>query len=337
MAGASASGLIRPQISTHIPRNTLFYWLNKKPDDFEQCTQYFYNQTSFPPHDWKSFDNTDECSRLIRQESTQQIVLVSSGRLVTDIIDDLHDLSQMHSIYIYCYKKAKYESLKDKYKKVRGIFNDPVQLSDQMCRNLDEEARRFQSDIANTNDTPKDADIKIHCLFQNEIKSYYRPNTLWCPWQTNSCTVSLPNKGQGTIELWLHEPASFELRMSNKQNLNDNDTNSYAIVLKVDTREAQLGTISAQHGHVLRVHESTTELHELVHLNDGYWHCYWLTFYGKHRTVQYGVGEIRPKFKILEAHLREHDKAFIESISYLHIKINNSTDINAMVSFSHYF
>jgi hypothetical protein len=227
--------------------------------------------------------------------------------------------------------------LKNDYKKVRGVFDDPVQLLDQLCRNLDEEARQFQPNIAITNDTipiSKGADIKIHCLFQNEIKSYYRPNTSWCPWKTNSCTVSLPTKGQGAIELWLHESIPFELRVSNKQNPNDNDTNSYAIVLKADTREVQLGTIDAHHEHELCVRDSTTEFHQVLHLNDGYWHCYWFTFYGEHRMVQYGVGEIRPKFKILEAHLQEHDKASIESISYLHIKINNSNDINAMVSFS---
>ncbi len=48
--------------------------------------------------------------------------------------------------------------------------------------------------------------------------------------------------------------------------------------------------------------------------------------------VQYGIGEIRPQFKILEAHIPECDKTSLESISYLHIKINNSTDLKTMVS-----
>ncbi|CAF5009570.1 unnamed protein product [Rotaria sp. Silwood1] len=135
------------------------------------------------------------------------------------------------------------------------------------------------------------------------------------------------------MESWQHESIPFELRISNKQDPNDNTTDSYAIILKVDTREAQLGTVTVQGGHVLRVRDNTTEPHQVLQMDDGHWHCYWLTFYGGHRMVQYGIGEIRPKFAILEAHLEEQDKASIESISYVHMKINNNIDNKTMEHF----
>jgi hypothetical protein len=336
MAGTSASGPVRLRESTLIPPNIFFVWLNTSSEDFEKFKQQFCKETLISSRDWKLYDNKDDCSRFIKQATPKSnIVFVSSGRLGTEVVNDLHDLPQVHSIYIYCNKKDKYQSLKNAYKKVRGVFDDPIQLYDQMCYNLDEEARRSQSDISISNDAllmPKTTAVQVHCLFTNEIKSYSKPNVLWCPWDTNSCTVALPEKGQGTIELCLHESIPFELRISNKQNPNDNDVHSYAIVLNVDSREAQLATADVHHGHELRVRDSTTEVHQVLHVNDGHWHCYWLTFYSEHRTVQYGIGEIRPTFKILEAHLQEYDKASIESISYLHIKINNSININAMVS-----
>jgi len=341
MAGIFGSEHIRLRESTLIPPNIFFVWLNTSSEDFEKFKQQLCKETSVTSRDWKLYEDKNDCARFIKQAKPKQnIVFVSSGRLCIEVVDDLHDLPQMHSIYIYCNKKDRYHSLKSAYKKVRGIFDDPIQLYDQMCYNLDEEARRSETAVSITNDTlsiPKNTPDRIHCLFNNEIKSYFKPDIPWCPWKTNSCTLSLPEKGQGTIELWLHESIPFELRLSNKENPNNNDINSYIIVLKVDTREAQLGTLAAHHEHEIRVRDSTTELHQILHLYDGYWHCYWLTFYGEHRTIQYGVGEIRPKFKVLEVHLQEHDKAFIESISYLHMKINNSTDLNAMVRFSLYF
>ncbi|CAF4804112.1 unnamed protein product, partial [Rotaria sp. Silwood2] len=155
-----------------------------------------------------------------------------------------------------------------------------------MCQNLDEETSRSRLSSASVNDTvpaPKRMAIKIHCLFRNEIKSYCQPNISWCPWQTSGCTASLPIKGQGTIEIWQYESIPFELRISNKQDPNDKAPNSYAILLKVDTREAQLGTINAQDGHVLRVRDITTEPHQALQMDDDHWHCYWFTFYGRHR------------------------------------------------------
>jgi hypothetical protein len=343
MAEVFSSGRIRLRTSTLIPPNTIFVWLEPSSETFENLKQQFYYEASINSSNWIFYDNKDNCSHFIRQtESKKNIVLISSGRMCIDIISDLHNLSQIHSIYIYCNKMVRYESLKNDYKKVRGVFDDPVQLFDKLCDNLDEEVRRSRSNISIASDTvpkPKNTVVKLNCVFHNEIRSFYRPHISWCPWQTNSCSVLLPTKGQGTIELWLNESIPFELCISNAQNPTDNDTNSYAIVLKVDTREARLGTMSAQHGHGLRVQDSTTESHQVLQLqlNDSYWHCYWLTFYSTDRMAQYGIGETRPKFKILETQLEQCDKSFIQSISYLHIKINNSIDIKAMVSVSLYF
>ncbi|CAF3397545.1 unnamed protein product, partial [Rotaria sp. Silwood2] len=128
-----------------------------------------------------------------------------------------------------------------------------------------------------------DEAIDFYKKAENEIKSYCQPNISWCPWQTSGCTASLPIKGQGTIEIWQYESIPFELRISNKQDPNDKAPNSYAILLKVDTREAQLGTINAQDGHVLRVRDITTEPHQALQMDDDHWHCYWFTFYGRHR------------------------------------------------------
>jgi len=324
--------------SVLLSANISFIWLDEYSKDFEALKQSFCTKTSTNQDNWTFYDNKDKCFHFIRQaNSKQNIVFISSGRLCVDVIPDLNNLPQIHSIYIYCRKKDKYESLKTIYKKVRDIFDDPIQLEDQLYRNLNEGDRQSQCIRNHLLPIPKNTTARLHCLFRNELKSYYIPDIPWCPWQTNTCTISLPIKGQGTIEFWLRESIPFELCLSNKQNPHDSNPNNYAIVLKVDTREALLGTISSQHGHTLYARDSTTELHQILQLNDNYWHCYWLTFYGIDRMVRYGIGEIRPQFKILETHLPECDRTSLENISYLHIKINNTTDINAMVSYSFYF
>ncbi|CAF3590853.1 unnamed protein product [Rotaria socialis] len=331
MAGDSVFDLIRLRKATLVPLNTVFLWLDTYSTDFEKFKDQFCAETSTMSCNWQFYDTKDKGYDFIKQADAQQnIVVISSGRMFADILNDLHDLRQLHSIYIYCNKKEKYEPWKDNYRKICGIFDDPVQLFDQMCYNLDEEARRSQLNIDITNGTKskvRTTAVKIHCLVKNEIKSYYQPSISWCPWQVRGCTTTaLPIKGQGTIEVWQHKSVPFELRISNKLDPNDNAANSYAIVLTVNVDKAQLGLVNAQCGHTLRALDNTQESHEVLQADDSSWHCYWLTFYGEYRMIQYGIGEIRPRFKILEVHPHECDKISINNISYLHMKVSN--DLN---------
>ena len=322
-----------PATSVVTSATITFIWLDESYQDFEKVRESFCKRTSSTGKDWTFVDTKDKCSRYIQQtDAKQNLVWISSGRLAGDIISDLHHLPQIHSIYIYCRKKDKYESLKTTYNKVRGIFDNPIQLDDRMYSDLEEEIRR-RSALEVTNELSlisRSITTRLHCLWKNELRSYYAPDIAWCIWQTKGCTMSLPVKGQGTIEFWLRESVPFELCISNKPN--PNDANSFAVVLKVDLREAQLGTISDQHNRAFQLRDNTIELHQILQPKDDQWHCYWLTFYSIDRTVQYGIGEVRPKFKILEVHFEEAEKTFLTSIAYLHVKLNHSIDVNTLVS-----
>ena len=303
-----------------------FVWLDDKFEDFQVVRQSFCKRTFSTETDWIFFETRDKCIHFIQQaDSRQNLVLISSGRFAVSMIDDLHNLPQIHSIYIYCRKKDKYESFKSTYRKVRGIFDNPVELDDRIYFNLEGETRSRPSVDVRNDPVPTPRTTRLHCLWKNELRSYYTPDISWCIWQANGCVLSLPMKGQGTIEIWLREPVPFELCLSNKHNLNETNTDTLRIVLKVDTREAQLSARNDQQ-------DSTIELHQILQPGNNEWHCYWLTFYNIDRLIQYGIGEVRPKFKILELHLEEAQRTFLTNISYLHFKLNHSIDIHTMVS-----
>ena len=144
------------EASARIPANMLFVWLDKCSEDFEGLRRNYCNKTSTNPDNWKFYDNEAKCSHFIRQaDSKQSIIFISSGRLSVNLIPDLNNLPQIHSIYIYCHKKDKYESFKTTYNKVREIFDNPIQLEDHIYCNLNEEAGQSECDISTrTNISP---------------------------------------------------------------------------------------------------------------------------------------------------------------------------------------
>ncbi|CAF0868908.1 unnamed protein product [Adineta steineri] len=60
----------------------------------------------------------------------EKVLLILGGKDAENILDSVHKLSSLHSIFIYCLKKTKYDYLKIKYPKVINIINHPSELAD---------------------------------------------------------------------------------------------------------------------------------------------------------------------------------------------------------------
>ncbi len=73
----------------------------------------------------KTFDNCQQCENYLRHETNEnqdKIILIVSGRLGQEIIDKIHHLQQVISIFVFCMDKEKNELWANKYKKV-FLFN----------------------------------------------------------------------------------------------------------------------------------------------------------------------------------------------------------------------
>lgn len=70
------------------------------------------------------FDNCQECENFIKSKINDQednIILIVSGQFAQDIIEKIHHLRQIISIFIFCGNKQKYEIWAKNYKKVFEI------------------------------------------------------------------------------------------------------------------------------------------------------------------------------------------------------------------------
>ncbi|CAF3984169.1 unnamed protein product [Rotaria sordida] len=103
----------------------------------------------------RTFDNCKQCEDYIRStidDKQDKIILIVSGRLGQDIIEHIHDLKQVISIFVYCFDKEKNELWAKKYKKVRSVI---VELND-LLKEIDIDCK---SDEQKLNES---IELKIH-------------------------------------------------------------------------------------------------------------------------------------------------------------------------------
>lgn len=67
----------------------------------------------------KTSDDPNRCEQYIRQASAgDRIVLIVSGRLGRQIVPRIHSLSQLLSVYVYCYDEKANEQWSSQFSKV---------------------------------------------------------------------------------------------------------------------------------------------------------------------------------------------------------------------------
>ncbi|CAF3259583.1 unnamed protein product [Rotaria socialis] len=76
------------------------------------------------------FDNESECLAYISSIKNETVLLIVSGLCATlNLLNALHNLRHVDSIFIFCQNKNNYEKLKKDYCKIIGIFNEQRSLA----------------------------------------------------------------------------------------------------------------------------------------------------------------------------------------------------------------
>ncbi|CAF4248771.1 unnamed protein product, partial [Didymodactylos carnosus] len=91
----------------------------------------------------KTFDNPDQCSDYISSIQNQKIFLIVSGSFGQIVVPQVHALTQIELIYVFCFDKAKHEKWTNKYKKIVGAFSD----IDSICNKLGEDGNSCTNDL----------------------------------------------------------------------------------------------------------------------------------------------------------------------------------------------
>lgn len=85
------------------------------------------------------FSNLEKCVEYITQIKTEKVFLILSGQGANEICDQVHNLTQIDSIYIFCMKSSRYEHYlhdHEKYYKLVGIYTEYEPLLKSIQENI---------------------------------------------------------------------------------------------------------------------------------------------------------------------------------------------------------
>ncbi|CAF4052276.1 unnamed protein product [Rotaria sp. Silwood1] len=79
-------------------------------------------------HCIKSFQNSDACVTYIQSVKREKIFFIVSGTLGKQVLPEIHDLSQVAFVYIFCENRLAHKKWSRQYSKIHGIFIEEVSL-----------------------------------------------------------------------------------------------------------------------------------------------------------------------------------------------------------------
>lgn len=119
---------IDPNWFINVERSLVFVWCDATIGNPEKVNDYtntithiahIVNQNGQLVH---TFNETNACRDFITQ--VNNVCLIISGSMGEVLVPTIHNLEQVHSIYIFCFDKAKHDLWAKPYRKVHGVYTN---------------------------------------------------------------------------------------------------------------------------------------------------------------------------------------------------------------------
>jgi tetratricopeptide (TPR) repeat protein len=130
--------------SSRISGNSVVIWLDPNINTNDEDIKYSITQLQHIVADLKTFTDADECRDFLTNIVNEKAFMIISGQLGHQILSLIQDISQLHSIYIFCEHQARHEEWVKEYRKVKGVFNQIKSICDTLKRDV----RQSESDMA---------------------------------------------------------------------------------------------------------------------------------------------------------------------------------------------
>ena len=115
-----------PRVRPHprIIENYLVVWLDQTLEDViaDDDSRDIVDQLRSIVNAVNTFNDIDRCVDFLSDIKDEKAFMIISGSLGQQIISYIHDIAQLHSIYIFCGSKIKHEQWAQDWPKIKGVF-----------------------------------------------------------------------------------------------------------------------------------------------------------------------------------------------------------------------
>jgi hypothetical protein len=123
--------------------NAMVIWLDSSTHHSNEDLKNFITLLRSIVNSTKTYTDIHDCVDFVKQIKDEQVFMIVSGSLSQQLIPVIEKLTQLHSIYILCDDKAKYEEDAKQYKKLKGVFTQ----MESICDELRQDVRQSENDL----------------------------------------------------------------------------------------------------------------------------------------------------------------------------------------------
>ncbi|CAF1319079.1 unnamed protein product [Rotaria magnacalcarata] len=152
--------------STRVMQNFIIVRLDANTNENSKSFQKFLAQLRKSYTTLEEFNNVDKCIEYIKSVNDEKIFLITSGSLGEKMVPIIHDLAQLHSIFIYCQNTAHHKGWAKQWPKITGVHS----ATDSISKRLPKFIRESDQDTISMSFIPKSIMSEASLKQQNLIK-----------------------------------------------------------------------------------------------------------------------------------------------------------------------
>ncbi|CAF3361091.1 unnamed protein product [Rotaria sp. Silwood1] len=143
---------------------------NKLDDDKNTIMQLarIVNQNRQLVH---TFNDLSACQEFITD--VDNVCLIISGAMGQELVPLIHNLDQIHSIYIFCFNREKHLAWSSPYRKVRGVFNNIIDICESLKSYVSTQSLidydRIEFDVVSNEANPLSPNDEHLCLVYSKL------------------------------------------------------------------------------------------------------------------------------------------------------------------------
>ncbi|CAF1390096.1 unnamed protein product [Rotaria sordida] len=129
--------------TNEIIENFLLIWLDAKIDETKEDYQNSIKHLRRTVNTIETFQDIEECIDYTSKLQDKKAFVIISGALCQTVVPRIHNINQIHSIYIFCRKQEKYEEWTKGWSKIKGIYTEITLICDsarKSARQCDEDS-----------------------------------------------------------------------------------------------------------------------------------------------------------------------------------------------------
>ncbi|CAF1130426.1 unnamed protein product [Adineta steineri] len=136
---ASSSGDSNTTITTattptrqRIRQNYLLFWVDANIDQTNKDCQNTLTQLRAVVNDVTMCTRPDECIEILDKLNDKKVFVITSGSLGQHLVFNIHDLSKLNTIYIFCDNISYHQEWIKDWKKIKGVYNNIKDICDAL-------------------------------------------------------------------------------------------------------------------------------------------------------------------------------------------------------------